>query len=77
MISALFTILICAQVIDPFARIVAGPVADTEPPTLVPSKINMSVAPVDDGLELPVPFNDVFQFDPVLIKVADAVPPTQ
>ncbi len=69
--------IIWPQVIPALANIVAGPVAGVPPPRFVPSKTNTSVAPVDDGLELPPPLIAVFQFAPVFIPVAADKPPTQ
>ena len=77
LITALFMSFTCAQVILLFARMVAGPVAGVVPPKLVPSKIKISVAPVEEGRVLPSPSNDVFQLLPVVMPVAAAVPPTQ
>jgi hypothetical protein len=75
--SALLVNFICPQVILPFAKQVTAPVAGVAPPTFEPSNTNISVAPVEDGLGLPDPFNTVFQFDPMVILLLDAIPPTQ
>jgi hypothetical protein len=75
-----FTLLvkiICAKDMLEDASMVAGPVAGVAPPKLVPSKIKISVVPVDDGRDAPEPFKAVFQLAPVFIPVAAAVPPTQ
>ena len=77
LIVALLVTMNCAQVILLLARMVAGPVAGLVPPKLVPSKIRMSVAPVEEGRVLPNPSIEVFQLEPVVIPVAAAVPPTQ
>jgi hypothetical protein len=77
LIAALFTSFICPHVMLPFASTVTGPVAGVLPPTLLPSNTRISVAPVDEGLELPEPSRDVFQFVPVVILVLGVVPPTQ
>src|SRR5690606_20583136 len=78
LMSALLTNFICAQVMLPFTLTVTGPVVGVVPPRLVPSKIRMSEAPVEEGLELPVPSIEVFQFDPVVkFWFAEGALPTQ